>query len=142
MLKHSYTLLPMANRVALVACLALSPAVGAMATTSNTHPNATSLQQTTRKTITGIVTDANGEPLVGVSVRSKDGKGGTITNIDGQFSMQASDGETIEVSYVGYATQTLKASTVAPMTIGMEEDKKLWNEVVVTALGIPTTCKT
>ena len=141
MLKHSYTLLPMANRVALVACLALSPAVRAMATTSNTHPNATSLQQTTRKTITGTVTDANGEPLVGVSVRSKDSKGGTITNIDGQFSMQASDGETIEVSYVGYATQMLKASTVSPMTIVMEEDKKLLNEVVVTALGIKREAK-
>ena len=141
MLKHYYALPPVANRAVLVAWLALSPMAWAMAGTSNTQPNATSLQQSTRKTVTGTVTDANGEPLVGVSVRSKDGKGGTITNIDGQFSMHVGDGETIEISYVGYATQTLKANTTTPMTIVMEEDKKLLNEVVVTALGIKREAK-
>ncbi|MFC2265927.1 MAG: SusC/RagA family TonB-linked outer membrane protein, partial [Prevotella conceptionensis] len=141
MLKHYYALPPLANRAVLVAWLALSPMAWAMAGTSNTQPNATSLQQNTRKTVNGTVTDANGEPLVGVSVRSKDGKGGTITNIDGQFSMQVGDGETIEISYVGYATQTLKANTTTPMTIVMEEDKKLLNEVVVTALGIKREAK-
>ena len=141
MLKHYYALPPLANRAVLVAWLALSPMAWAMAGTSNTQPNATSLQQSTRKTVTGTVTDANGEPLVGVSVRSKDGKGGTITNIDGQFSMQVGDGETIEISYVGYATQTLKANTTTPMTIVLEEDKKLLNEVVVTALGIKREAK-
>ena len=141
MLKHYYALPPLANRAVLVAWLALSPMAWAMAGTSNTQPNATSLQQNTRKTVTGTVTDTNGEPLVGVSVRSKDGKGGTITNIDGQFSMQVGDGETIEISYVGYATQTLKANTTTPMTIVMEEDKKLLNEVVVTALGIKREAK-
>ena len=141
MLKHCNALQPIANRAALLACLVLSPTTWAMATTSNTHPNATSLQQTTRKTVSGTVTDANGEPLIGVSVRSRDGKGGTITNIDGHFSMQANDGETIEVSYVGYATQTLKVNTTSPMTIVMEEDKKLLNEVVVTALGIKREAK-
>ena len=141
MLKHYYALPPLANRAVLVAWLALSPMAWAMAGTSNTQPNATSLQQNTRKTVTGTVTDTNGEPLVGVSVRSKDGKGGTITNIDGQFSMQVGDGETIEISYVGYATQTLKANTTTPMTIVIEEDKKLLNEVVVTALGIKREAK-
>ena len=96
MLKHYYALPPLANRAVLVAWLALSPMAWAMAGTSNTQPNATSLQQNTRKTVNGTVTDTNGEPLVGVSVRSKDGKGGTITNIDGHFSMQVGDGETIE----------------------------------------------
>ena len=141
MLKHYYALPPLANRAVLVAWLALSPMAWAMAGTSNTQPNATSLQQNTRKTVNGTVTDANGEPLVGVSVRSKDGKGGTITNIDGQFSMQVGDGETIEISYVGYATQTLTANTNMPMTIVLEEDKKLLNEVVVTALGIKREAK-
>lgn len=141
MLKHYYALPPVANRAVLVAWLAFSPMAWAMAGTSNTQPNATSLQQNTRKTVNGTVTDTNGEPLVGVSVRSKDGKGGTITNIDGQFSMQVGDGETIEISYVGYATQTLKANTTTPMTIVMEEDKKLLNEVVVTALGIKREAK-
>ena len=141
MLKHYYALPPLANRAVLVAWLALSPMAWAMAGTSNTQPNATSLQQNTRKTVNGTVTDTSGEPLVGVSVRSKDGKGGTITNIDGQFSMQVGDGETIEISYVGYATQTLKANTTTPMTIVMEEDKKLLNEVVVTALGIKREAK-
>ena len=141
MLKHYYALPPLANRAVLVAWLALSPMAWAMAGTSNTQPNATSLQQNTHKTVNGTVTDTNGEPLVGVSVRSKDGKGGTITNIDGQFSMQVGDGKTIEISYVGYATQTLKANTTTPMTIVMEEDKKLLNEVVVTALGIKREAK-
>ena len=141
MLKHYYALPPLANRAVLVAWLALSPMAWAMAGTSNTQPNATSLQQSTRKTVTGTVTDANGEPLVGVSVRSKGGKGGTITDIDGHFSMQVGDGETIEISYVGYATQTLTANTNMPMTIVLEEDKKLLNEVVVTALGIKREAK-
>lgn len=98
-------------------------------------PEPTATQQN-RVTISGNVTDAKGEPLIGVSVLIKSTANGTITNLDGDFTIQAAKGEVLEISYIGYATQNIKVAELKSLKIVMEEDAKVLDEVVVTALGI------
>lgn len=91
--------------------------------------------------IKGIVKDTQGDPLIGVNVKVKNTSSGTITDIDGRFALQAKKGDQIEVSYVGYTTQVLKISGTQPLSIVLQEDNRVLNEVVVTALGIKKEAK-
>lgn len=86
------------------------------------------------ETVTGKVTDGS-EPIIGASVMVKGTKGaGAVTDLDGNFELNVKPGTLIEVSYVGYKSQVLKARK--GMTIVLKEDEKSLDEVVVTALGI------
>ena len=90
-------------------------------------------QQTTA--VTGVVTDATG-PVIGASVIEKGNTtNGTITDLDGKFTLNVRPGATLVISYIGYKTVEIAASK-KPLKIVMSEDSKVLNEVVVTALGI------
>ena len=141
MQRKNYALLPQINRAALVACLTFTSIAWGPTAKSSTNLHSMALQQATRKTITGTVTDAHGDPLIGVSIRIKNAQGGTITDIDGKFTIQAPENATIDVSYVGYVTKSIKINSATPLTIILEEDKKQLSEVVVTALGIKRESK-
>lgn len=84
--------------------------------------------------VTGIVKDNVG-PIVGASISEKGTTNSTVTNIDGNFTLNVKSGATLVVSYIGMKSVEVKASA-KPMTILLEDDSKLLNEVVVTALGI------
>jgi len=83
--------------------------------------------------VSGIVQDATGEPLIGVSILEVGTNNGTVTDIDGKFSLTVNRGAKISFSYVGYTPQTLAATN--SMTVVMQEDSKLLNEVVVVGYG-------
>lgn len=83
--------------------------------------------------VQGTVTDVNGEPIIGASVRVKGTNNGTITDIDGKFSLNAPLGAEIEVSFVGYQSITVTASKT--MSITLAEDSELLDEVVVVGYG-------
>ena len=57
--------------------------------------------------VTGVVTDVSGEPLIGVTVMLKGEMQGTVTDINGRFSLFAEQGDVIVVSYIGYASQEI-----------------------------------
>lgn len=80
--------------------------------------------------VSGTVKDATGEPIIGVSVIQKGTSNGAVTDLDGHFSFKAPQGSPVVVSYIGYATQELKAGS--NMTIELKENTKQLNEVVVT----------
>ena len=82
--------------------------------------------------IKGTVKDKTGEPLIGVSVTYGNGQG-TVTDIDGKFSVNAPAGSTLKFSYVGYKPLTQKAG--ANMNITMEEDNTTLEDVVVIGYG-------
>ena len=85
--------------------------------------------------VTGTVLDqSNGEPLIGVSVLVKSSKQGTMTDINGTFTVKAKVGETLRVSYIGYAAQNVKVSG-SQLTISLKEDTKSLDEVVVIGYG-------
>ena len=90
-------------------------------------------QQT--QTVTGTVNDAAG-PVIGASVVEKGNTtNGTITDLDGKFTLKVTPGVTLVISYIGYKTMEIKAGK-KPLNIVMAEDTKVLSEVVVTALGI------
>ena len=80
----------------------------------------------------GNVTDNSGEPVIGATVTVVGGQGnaGTVTDIDGNFTVQVQSGSKLSISFMGYKTQVLKAAK--GLRIVLEEDAKLLNEVVVT----------
>ena len=84
--------------------------------------------------VTGTVEDADG-PLIGASVLVKGTTVGTITDFDGNFSIEANVGDELEFSYMGYTSQTLKV-TGEPLHVTMSENTEVLSEVVVTAMGI------
>lgn len=61
--------------------------------------------------ITGTVVDDFGEPVIGANIRVKGATQGTITDIDGKFSLDVTPGQTLEVSFVGFSTQTVAAAS-------------------------------
>lgn len=84
----------------------------------------------------GVVKDSKGEPLIGVSVVIKGTTNGTVTDMNGKFKLNASPGDVLEFSYIGYVTQQVTVSNASSLTIVLKEDTQALDEVVVTALGI------
>ncbi|MDH6309502.1 TonB-linked SusC/RagA family outer membrane protein [Dysgonomonas sp. PFB1-18] len=84
--------------------------------------------------VTGTVKDDLG-PIVGASVVEKGTTNGTMTDTDGKFSLNVQSGATLVISYIGFKTQEVKAGNT-PLDITLEEDSKMLDDVVVTALGI------
>ena len=93
------------------------------------------VQQTTKK-ISGKVVDAKGEPIIGVNVVEKGTSNGTVTDIDGNFSLSVDPHATIIFSYIGFTTQEISAAQKDIFNIVLTEDSQNLDEVVVTALGI------
>ncbi|WP_291603280.1 SusC/RagA family TonB-linked outer membrane protein, partial [Bacteroides sp.] len=88
------------------------------------------------KKITGKVVDATGEPIVGASVLVKGTGTGTITNVDGQFSVDTQQGSTLVISFVGYTSAEIKVGAGSVYNVTLKDDTQTLSEVVVTAMGI------
>lgn len=112
--------------LAAVACGALSPQEAKAAQTAQ------AVQQT--GVTKGQIFDPNGEPIIGATVKVQGSGNGTVTDIDGNFSLDVPAGTPLEISYIGYKTQVINA-TAAPLKIKMEEDTQALNEVVVVGYG-------
>jgi TonB-dependent starch-binding outer membrane protein SusC len=88
-----------------------------------------------QKTISGVITDAtNGEPLIGANVLVKGTDTGTITDIDGSFSLQASEGDVLVISYAGYTDQMVTVGASSTINVALEAGKLL-DEIVVVGYG-------
>ena len=90
-----------------------------------------------QQSVSGTVTDADGEPLIGVSVRIADSKSGVTTDLDGKYTLANALGKTIRFSYVGFKTIDLKADK-AQLDVVMTTDNELLNEMVVIGYGSMT----
>lgn len=92
-------------------------------------------------TVSGIVKDENGLPIIGATVKVRGAQMGVVTDIDGKFSLKTSVGSVLTVSYIGYKTQDIKVQEGGSLNIKLEPESKQLNEVVVTALGIKRSQK-
>ncbi|MBR5697152.1 MAG: SusC/RagA family TonB-linked outer membrane protein [Prevotella sp.] len=81
--------------------------------------------------VTGVIRDAQGEPLIGVSVVEAGTQNGAVTDINGRYSLNVKPGAKLNVSYVGFEPQTINAGE----SITLQEDNQLLNEVVVVGYG-------
>lgn len=92
-------------------------------------------------TVSGIVKDENGLPIIGATIKVRGAQMGVVTDIDGKFSLKTSVGSVLTVSYIGYKTQDIKVQEGGSLNIKLEPESKQLNEVVVTALGIKRSQK-
>lgn len=87
--------------------------------------------------VKGRIVDSNGEPLIGVSVVEKGNKSnGTVTNLDGEYTVNVSANSTLVVSYVGYKTQEVAVGGKRNVNITLAEDAEMLNDVVVIGYGV------
>ena len=107
--------------------LAASPAYAS----SEAAPEA--VQQS--KTVTGTVSDAGG-PVIGATIMEKGTSNGTVTDLDGNFSLNVQPGATIVISYIGYKTQEVVVGNQSNFTIDLTEDADVLEEVVVVGYGV------
>ena len=92
------------------------------------------VQQATKK-ITGTVVDAMG-PVIGASIMEKGTTNGTVTDFDGNFSLNVKPGATIVVSFIGFKTQEIAVGNQSTFNIKMEDDNAVLEEVVVVGYGV------
>lgn len=84
--------------------------------------------------VKGQVLDSTGEPVIGATVKVKGSGTGTVTDLDGNYSIQAAQGSTLEVSYIGYKPQTIRV-TGNTINVKLQDDSQNLNEVVVVGYG-------
>ncbi|CDA78221.1 putative uncharacterized protein [Bacteroides sp. CAG:530] len=87
------------------------------------------------KEVRGIITDKTGEPLIGVSVTVKGTGKGTVTDMNGKWSLSVSEGSVLNFSYIGYSAETVKVGKSNSYNISLSEDNQILDEVVVIGYG-------
>lgn len=88
-----------------------------------------------KSTVNGTVLDEQNQPLIGVSIKVKGTDVGTVTNLDGKFSIEAEPSNVLVVSYVGMTTQEIKVGNSKNFTVIMRDDSKVLSEIVVVGYG-------
>ena len=95
----------------------------------------TAAQQQTKK-ITGTILDQAGIPVIGANVLEKGTSNGTITNLDGKFTLNVKPGATLHISYIGYKVEEITVGSAQNYQITLKEDTERLDEVVVVGYGI------
>ena len=130
MMERSLSTLLLMAPLGMLASPLLPDRVATMSTINAVQQQSSKVNQ---RTLTGTVTDEQGEPIVGATVIEHGKKTGTITNGDGAFSLATTPGTTLTISYVGFAPQTVKARN--GMRVVLSEEAKGLDEVVVVGYG-------
>lgn len=88
------------------------------------------------KTVTGVVVDTNGEPVIGATIAESSTTNGTVSDIDGKFTINLLDAKnSLKIQLIGYRPQTISVGERSHLNIVLEEDSKILDEIVVTAYG-------
>ena len=94
-----------------------------------------SLQAFGQKTVSGIISDADSVPLPGVNVIVKGTNKGIVTDFDGNFALQANDGDVLTISFIGFTTQEVVVGEETNLSISLQEDYAKLDEVIITGYG-------
>lgn len=94
------------------------------------------MQKGVQRTITGLITESNGDPVIGATILVKGTSQGTTTDVDGKFSIKVADGEELEIRYIGFVTVTRAIKKdVKVINVRMEADAVNLDDVVVIGYG-------
>ncbi|WP_052305767.1 SusC/RagA family TonB-linked outer membrane protein [Pseudopedobacter saltans] len=96
---------------------------------------AVNLQPVQKKTITGKIVDDKGEPLIGAAVKVKGSSKGGLTDLNGNFKIDASNGDILVFTYIGFIQQEIKVGESSSLTVTLQQDAAKLNEVVVVGYG-------
>lgn len=126
----------LAGTAVIVAGLLIYNSHIAAATTVSAPSMGVAAAQQSSNTVKGKIVDNAGEPIIGASVTVVGASGGTVSDLDGNFSLKVPSKETtLQVKYIGFQTVTIKASAVGKQPIVMKEDNQTIGEVVVVGYG-------
>lgn len=93
------------------------------------------LQKNERQKITGVVKEPNEIPVIGANVVEKGTTNGSVTDIEGKFSLEVNKGATLVITYIGFANQEIKVGNQSYVSITLKEDAEALDEVVVVGYG-------
>ena len=124
------------NQKALIALMVCAGYMTAQPLTVMADDSVASVQNVRQKhSVQGVVKDAAGEPVIGASIVEKGTTNGTITDFDGNFSLEVANGATLVISFIGYQTQEVVVAPGKALNIVMKEDTEVLEEVVVVVYG-------
>ena len=92
-------------------------------------------QQQQKKTVTGIVLDGSGEPIIGANVIERGTTNGTVTDYNGNFSIRVEDNAVLQITYIGFLPQEISTAGRSSINISLIEDTKALEELVVVGYG-------
>ena len=95
----------------------------------------TSMQAFGQKTISGVISDADAVPLPGVNVVIQGTNTGVVTDFDGNFALEANDGDVLTISFIGFTTQEVVVGAESNLSISLSEDYAKLDEVIITGYG-------
>ena len=127
---------PAAFSLCMLTCASISANSGEVSSDSNSLSSSTllmSVDQTNQ--VNGKIVDTGNNPVIGATIMEKGTTNGTITDFDGNFTLNVSKNAVLEISYIGYKTQTVKVIPGKALSITLQEDKELLDEVVVIGYG-------
>jgi TonB-linked SusC/RagA family outer membrane protein len=101
----------------------------------------TQTAQQQKKQITGRVVDTQGIPVIGANILEKGTSNGTVTDMDGYFSLSVGDNVVLHISYIGYITQEVAVGNRTNINVQLEEDTQRLEEVIVLGYGLATKRK-
>ena len=116
------------SSVALAIGLLCMSTGGGEAFAASPEVNALQSVEQAKVTVKGIVLDENGDPVIGASVVDASGKNGTVTDANGNFSLEAPKGTTLKISYLGYNPTTIAASTTSVRVVLQPSNRDIVKE--------------
>ena len=119
-----------------LAFLALLSSTSVFAENGSELKSGVTVTQQNSRTVSGIVKDASGETIIGANVSVKGTTTGTITDIDGKFSLNVPAGSTLKISYIGYQDFETVITTQSTLDVVLKVDSKTLDEVVVVGFGV------
>ena len=99
------------------------------------NANNTKANQGKKRTVRGIVKDNNGEPVIGATIMESGTKNGTVTDADGNFVIEIASDSKLDITSIGYKSQTIKPSATGTTKVSLSEDSNLLDDVVVVGYG-------
>ena len=99
------------------------------------NANNTKANQGKKRTVKGTVKDNNGEPVIGATIMESGTKNGTVTDADGNFVIEIAPDSKLDITSIGYKSQTIKPSATGTTSVSLSEDSNLLDDVVVVGYG-------
>ncbi len=128
---------PMLKSTLPIILFSMFPGVASIAATESATPENPLVSMVTQqnKKVSGVVYDTNGDPAIGANVIVKGTTNGTITDMDGKYTLEVPANAILQISYIGYNTQEIPVGNKTTINVNLKEDTQALDEVVVVAYG-------
>ena len=126
---------PMLKSTLPIILFSMFPGIASIAAMESATPDNPLVSMVTQqnKKVSGVVYDTNGDPAIGANVIVKGTTNGTITDMDGKYTLEVPANAILQISYIGYNTQEIPVGNKTTINVNLKEDTQALDEVVVVA---------